>query len=236
MKYCYTLIIFSFHLGLFSQNLEAYFANADTFFKQYVVENKVCYKAIRQEPEALNHLLNAAKEIRVSVADAANYQAFWINTYNLLVVSGVVAKYPVASPLQIDGFFDAKKYSVAGASFTLNEIENNLLRANFPEEPRFHFALVCGALGCPPIINKVYDPKILIEQLQEQTRKALNNPNFIQVSENKISISPIFKWYKEDFERKGSIKEFINKYRKIALPNTGSFSYYEYNWQLNDVK
>lgn len=66
--------------------------------------------------------------------------------------------------------------------------------------------LVCGAIGCPPIINAAYKPETLENQLQQQTKKALNNPNFIKVEGKTVLVSEIFKWYKEDFVKKGKPK------------------------------
>lgn len=112
------------------------------------------------------------------------------------------------------GFFDKEKYNLGGVSITLNDIENKLLRAQF-NDACFHFLLVWGAIGCPPIINSAYKPETLENQLQQQTKKALNNPNFIKVEGNTVLVYEIFKWYKEDFVKKGQTEiDFINQYRK----------------------
>ncbi|WP_348647892.1 DUF547 domain-containing protein [Arenibacter sp. F20364] len=42
------------------------------------------------------------------------YQAFWINTYNLLVIKGIVDHYPVKSPLDVPSFFYKSTYSQNG--------------------------------------------------------------------------------------------------------------------------
>jgi hypothetical protein len=41
--------------------------------------------------------------------------------------------------------------------------------------------LVCGAIGCPPLINEAYLPNTLEAQLETQTKIALNE-NFIKVN------------------------------------------------------
>ena len=169
----------------------------------------------------------------MSVGDKTNYQAFWINAYNLSVIKGIVDNYPLKSPLDVKGFFDTTTYSIAGKSITLNDIENKMLRGNF-DEPRFHFVLVCGAQGCPPIISEAYRPAKLESQLQTQTVKALNNASFIKVSEGKVMLSEIFKWYKVDFvsDNRNEI-DFLNDYRKVKIPSNSEISYYSYNWNLN---
>ncbi|PHN95413.1 DUF547 domain-containing protein [Maribacter sp. 6B07] len=235
-----TIIPFLFILfavnNITAQDLTTFFSKSDSFFKANVVNGKVKYAAIKNDPKSLNAVLEIAKSISVSKSDAIQYQAFWINAYNLLVIDGIVNNYPLKSPLDVPGFFDKTKHEVGGKSITLNGIENNLLRAEFPSEARFHFVLVCAGLGCPPIINTAYKPATLNSQLQKQTVLALNNPNFIKVNKNKVQISQLFEWYKGDFEQKGSTVDFINTYRKEQLPERAKVSYYPYDWSLNETK
>lgn len=231
-----TVFLF-FFIGVKAQDLNSYFSNTDSFLKENVKSGRVNYKAIKSNPDALASLLDNAKAISVAKTDAKNYQAFWINTYNLLVIDGIVKNYPLKSPLDVAGFFDKKKHAVGGENITLNNIENKLLRANFSKDPRFHFVLVCAGLGCPPIIAKAYKPSTLNSQLSTQTKKALNDDNFIRVNKNKVKVSQIFEWYKGDFEQNGSdLVDFINTYRTEKLPDNSKVSYYTYDWTLNEVK
>lgn len=227
----FLLTFFSVTSGI-SQQVSTFFDEADSFFSTYISDGKVDYKAISQNPEALSSVLNLAKDISVITSEAKTYQAFWINAYNLSVIKGIIDNYPIKSPLDKKGFFDTTTYELGGTKITLNDIENKKLRTNF-SEPRFHFVLVCGAKGCPPIITTAYTPSNLEKLLQQQTVKALNNPNFIQVKGNKVAFSEIFKWYKEDFVKDGNEIDFLNKYRKEKVPTNSKISYYSYDWQLN---
>ena len=138
--------------------------------------------------------------------------------------------------MDIKGFFDKTTRTVGGKEIVLNDIENKLLRAKFPKEPRFHFVLVCAGLGCPPIIAEAYTPEKLESQLQRQTEIAVNNPNFIKVKGNKLQLSQIFEWYKGDFTQDGNEIEYLNKYRKEAISAKAKISYYPYDWNLNETK
>ena len=232
------VVIFFCAVGtVFSQSTSDFFAETDAFLKSHVKDGTVDYKAIKENPNDLNALVEMAKGITVSKDDAEEYQAFWINGYNILVIKGIVENYPLKSPLDVKGFFDKKKCNIGGEDITLNDIENELLRKNFPNEPRFHFVLVCGGLGCPPIINEAYKPDMLDAQLQKQTKRALNDPEFIRVNKNKAKISQIFEWYTGDFTQNGrTLVDFINVYRTEKLPENTKTSYYPYDWTLNDVK
>lgn len=219
------------------QDLNDFFEKADVFLKMHVTDGKVDYHSIKKNPKTLNALLEMTKGMEVSKDQAKEYQAFWINGYNLLVIQGIVRHYPVKSPLDIPGFFDREAHEIGGERITLNAIENKLLRGNFPNEPRFHFVLVCAGLGCPPIIDSAYRPSLLGSQLQEQTKKALNDPNFIRLEGKKVRVSQIFEWYREDFVKNGqSLLDFINGYRAQKLPENTKVSYYPYDWTLNDLK
>lgn len=237
MKKTSLLIFFILSISLgYAQSTSDFFSKSDAFFKDNVKNGRVTYKAIKENPAALNELLTMAKAISVSKENAAEYQAFWINGYNLLVIDGIIKNYPIKSPLDKLGFFDKNKNEIGGTSITLNDIENKLLRKNFPKEPRFHFVLVCGGLGCPPIINAAYKPATLDAQLEKQTMLALNDANFIQVNKNKVKISQIFEWYKGDFEHDGKVVDFINKYKSEKLSDKAKVSYYPYDWTLNEAK
>ncbi len=221
----------------YGQTKAEFFSKADTFFKTYIKQGRVAYSTIKQDSGALDELISMAEGISVSKSDSKEYQAFWINGYNLSVIKGIVDNYPIKSPLDKAGFFDAIKYNIGGHSITLNDIENKLLRANFPNEARFHFVLVCAGLGCPPIIDQAYLPSSLEVQLQKQTQLALNNPEFIKLNKNKVGLSQIFEWYKGDFTQGGkSLVDFVNLYRNEKLPEKAKTYFYSYDWTLNESK
>jgi len=222
-----------------SQEISSFFTKSDVFFKENIVDGRVDYKKIKTSPTQLNELVMLASKVEVLKTKSNQYRAFWINAYNVTVIKSVIKEYPIKSPLDISGFFDKKTHEIAGKQITLNDIENKLLRAQFNNDPRFHFVLVCAGLGCPPLINEVYLPKTLEAQLDKQTTLALNNPDFIKANnkKNKVQISQIFEWYTSDFTTNNkSLIDFINTYRREEIPNTNKLSYYIYDWNLNETE
>ena len=221
----------------FGQPTDEFFKKADSFFQAYVKDGRVAYADIKAQPADLNELLALAKSIRVSSDDAATYQAFWVNAYNLAVIQGIVNNYPINSPLDTPGFFDKITYALGGEQITLNDIENKRLRAVFPQESRFHFVLVCAGLGCPPIIPSAYKPSTLDTQLQQQTTLALNNPEFVRVKGKKVLLSQIFEWYTGDFTQGGKdLIGYVNQFRTEKLNPKAKVGYYPYDWALNEIK
>lgn len=217
-----------------SQDINMFFEKADVFFKKNVVNGKVTYSNIKESPKELNELMVLAKTISVSKGNKNTYQAFWINAYNLSVIKGIIDNYPTNSPLDNPGFFDKTTYSLAGKTITLNAIEHKLLRAQF-KDARFHFVLVCGAVGCPPLISKAYLPSTLDKQLTKQTKIALNGSFLrVNVKKKRVEASQIMEWYKGDFTMNGiSEIDFINTYRTEKIPNNFKLRYFQYNWNLN---
>ncbi|PSR02895.1 MAG: DUF547 domain-containing protein [Bacteroidetes bacterium SW_11_45_7] len=219
--------------------LEAWFQKTDQFLKKYVDDGLIRYRAISENPSELMQLTHAIENVDLSKKDVATRKAFWINAYNLTVIDAVMTNYPVSSPLDIDGFFAEEKHKMAGEWVTLDEIEKKKLVDELNEE-RVHFVLVCAAKGCPPIMKGAYMPEKIDQQLEEQTRAALNNPDFIRVDHNKekVALSKIFQWYKKDFTQEAnSLRDYVSSYRNESpLPSNYRITYYEYDWSLNAKK
>lgn len=230
MKKSNSLLIIAilFSIASFAQE-NIFFDKTDAFLKKYVSDNKVDYAAIKKNPTELDEIIKIIATYELTKDENTN-KAFLINAYNLLVIKGVSVKFPIKSPLDIPGFFDKITYTISSKKVTLNDIENKMLRAKY-DDARLHFVLVCGANGCPPILPEAYLPKTLDAKLDQQTTKALNNPNFIKVMGDKIQLSQLFEWYKEDFKNKEI--EFINSFRENKLNPKSKFSYYPYDWSLN---
>ncbi|WP_282041386.1 DUF547 domain-containing protein [Winogradskyella flava] len=234
MKRHLYLITFLFSLAISAQDLDTFFSKTNTFLGTHVKNGKVDYKTIHKDQSDLDEILKIAEKISIKASDGNSYQAFWINAYNVSVIKGIVDNYPTNSPLDNTAFFDKTTYNLGGKSITLNDVEHKLLRAKF-KDARFHFVLVCGAIGCPPLINEAYMPNTLDEQLETQTKKALNG-SFLRVNEKKkkVEVSEIMKWYEDDFTMNGMTKiDFINKYRTEQIPDNYKLSYFSYNWTLN---
>jgi len=230
MKNFLNLLIFTVLIGSTANAQETSFLSKfDAFFKKYVSDSKVNYDAIKNNPSELDEIIKLIATYELTKDENTN-KAFLINAYNLLVIKGVSVKFPIKSPLDIPGFFDKITYTIASKKVTLNDIENKMLRAKY-DDARLHFVLVCGANGCPPILPEAYLAKTLDDKLDQQTTKALNNPNFIKITGDKIQLSQIFEWYKEDFKNKEI--EFINSFRENKLNPKSKFSYYPYDWSLN---
>ncbi len=212
-------------------NFDDFFDRTDGFLAEHVSFGRVDYQSINvSELDSLVSFLGTAD---FENEDLDTKKAFLINTYNLLVIKQVVDNYPINSPMAVDGFFKSNEYQVGGKAMTLNYLENDLMRAKYPD-PRYHFVLVCGAIDCPPIDNKAFRPESLETHLETRTANALNNESFVFEEEGKVYLSQIFEWYSVDFG--GNTKEvlnYINGYRTVPFETTKT-TFYDYDWTLNE--
>lgn len=217
----------------------------DQVLQKYVdSQGRVNYAGLKSNPGTLESYLDLLAVNAPS--DKATFQtglAFWINAYNALTIKGVLDHYPVTSVRKIklfNGFFSRIKFQVGGRSYTLDNIEHDIIRYEFGD-PRIHFALVCASLGCPILENRVFVAETLEERLDKATANFINNPEKVRLNrENRVLyLSQIFEWYTEDFEdTHDNVINFVAEY----LPEADAtflkaqeiqIQYLQYDWRLN---
>ncbi len=228
------------------------FSKWDGLLKKYVAEktingvklNAVDYQKLVKDP-AYTSLIHALK--KASLADLKTSKerlAFWINVYNVMAVKMVLDHYPVKSIKDAGSFFQAvwKKEvgTVGGKKRTLNEIEHEILRKL--GEPRIHVAIVCASVSCPDLRKEAYTAKDLDAQLDDQMRQFLANreKGLRTDSSQRVYLSSIFKWFKEDFAPKGGVMKFITPFAPKSIQGTlksgnPRISYLDYDWGLNEL-
>lgn len=213
-----------------------FFADTDAFLKKHVASGMVDYETIKAQPAELEALVKTIGSYSPASGDAG--KAFWLNAYNILVIKNVVDHYPIAKPLDVPGFFDKITFKIAGSTMTLSDIENKKIRPTY-KDARVHFALVCAAKSCPPLMAGAFMPTKVESQLETLTKTAMNSTSFIKVNAaNKtVELSQILEWYKDDFLAVTKTQlAYVNKYRTTAIPSDYKVSFYTYNWALNVKK
>lgn len=196
-------------------------------------EGNVNYKAFKNDPTDLvtylELLSNNAPDNSWSKSEKL---AYWINAYNAFTVKLIIDKYPVKSIKDIRGPWDIRFIELGGKSYTLNHIEHEILRKM--NEPRIHFAIVCASVSCPKLQNQAFEPSTLETQLSYATKGFLADPERNNLTENRIKISRIFKWFAKDFKKEGSLIDFLNEYSEITISQDAKKSFKVYDWNLNE--
>ncbi|WP_447965133.1 DUF547 domain-containing protein [Nitrospira sp. Ecomares 2.1] len=253
-RYLVSVFLISGFLG-FGQTVQANeFLNWDALLKKYVASKTiegitlyaVNYQALGHDPLYRRVIADLEKAPVEGFSTQEEKLAFWINAYNIMAVKMVLDHYPLKSIKDAGGLFSSvwklNVGTVRGKARTLNEIEHDILRKM--GEPRIHVAIVCASLSCPDIRPEAYTSERLHEQLDDQMKAFLANPNKglqVEESNHRLYLSSIFKWFAEDFESKGGVRPFLAMYvpeRVSAYLKNETFRlrYLDYNWNLNAFK
>jgi len=229
----------------------------------------VNYRKLKAEPQKLRAFIIELENLDRKDFDKWSDNekiAFWLNAYNALTLKAIIDNYPIKSSFfksriypknsirQIAGVWDKIKFKVMGQNLTLGHIEHKILRVKF-DEPGIHMAMVCAALGCPPLRNEPYIGDKLHEQLNDQARRFLVNPKKFKISrtDSRIYLSPIFKWFAVDFIKKHTPEKSIGRHNKeqsavlnfiasyldkvqkdYVLAGKYKIKYLKYDWSLNE--
>ena len=173
--------------------------------------------------------------------------AFLINTYNAYTIFWVSQHHETIDSIKdLGSLFKSpwkhKRFSLFGNVISLDFIEHKLIREQGRfDEPRIHMAVNCASISCPALRPGAYQPSRLEDQLHDSTVRFLTDNSRNHLTGGTLFISPIFKWYKADFQKKsGSVLKWIMGYssalsKKFNLDNRQNIiiKYTDYDWSLN---
>lgn len=219
-------------------------AKFDAVLKEFVSEDgQVSYGKLandRTEFDAYIKMLESNHPDNSWTKDAQ--LAFWINAYNAFTIKLIIDNYPVKSIKELGGkiykvntAWDIRFVNIGDETYDLNNIEHAIIRKQF-NEPRIHFAINCASESCPNLRNEAYTAAKLDAQLEEQTKKFINDKSKNKITNSSAQLSKIFSWFKGDFTKGGkSLIEFINRYADVKIDAKADISHLDYSWELNGV-
>ncbi len=179
----------------------------------------------------------------------AHKLAYYLNAYNAIMLK----KWLNEGAAQADGnesvgwltwFFQG--WALNGTSRSMDTIEQDIIRPRF-REPRIHFALVCGAMDCPPLLNEPFEAATLDAQLESLGRRWFTQPDALRVEEDgTVVMTPLLSggWYLKDFKawggKAGVIRRFVPEDSPLYAPaleaaEAGNIKHRSYDWTINDV-
>lgn len=203
--------------------------------KEYVnQQGLVNYSKMRrfrlQLNEAVEKIVNLAPEVYITWSQPEKI-AFWINTYNICTLKGIIDNYPIKpsrfmllfypsnSVMHIQGLRDKTYFMIMGIQYTLQEIERDILLGRF-EEPRACFAISYGTMGSAPLRTEPYVGKVLEKQLEEQAKNCFAHPDAFRIDQaNKVVyLSPIFKmysWFEEALLKRYGTNQLFRRHQPV---------------------
>lgn len=210
--------------------------------KKHVIHANVNYDGFKKEEKQLDEYLALLGRVDARSLSRNSRFAFYINAYNAFTIKLVLTRYPgINSIKEIGGFF-SNPWSInfiplQGKTVSLDHIEHDILRPEF-KDPRIQFAINCAAKSSPALLDRPYEGDTLETQLDEQTKKFINDKKFNFLKGDTLFISKIFKWFEADFSdnpiffirthAQGELKEKL-----LASEGKMTIRYLNYDWSLN---
>ncbi len=236
---------------------EAYAANADSahfdhsafdvLLKKHVNGNGgVDYRALKNDADALHAYVASLATAPFNEMGRDEKLAFLINAYNAftlnLIVEWLDKDIDSIRGIPADKRWDDVRWEVAGNTWSLSQLEHEQIRPKF-QEPNIHFALVCAAVGCPPLRAEAYTAAHLEEQLADQARVVhRNGSRWFQLApvNDTLQLTSLYEWYGGDFEQiEKSILDYAARYAPelAELLHSGkrpTIKWLDYDWSLNN--
>lgn len=213
-------------------------------------------QAVKNQEDPQPYIKGLAKyteeALTIGLGNDTEKQVFWINVYNAFI------QYKLKQDTsQFDNrrkFFKKRDIVVAGKALSFDDIEHGILRRSkvkwaggylqkwFPSDFeqkhrveqldwRIHFALNCGAAGCPAV--DFYRVEALDKQLENGVNLFLMFESEYDSTNNVIVLPKLFSWYRKDFGGKKGIYKLLEKREYIPQGSTPKLKYSVYDWRLS---
>lgn len=245
-----------------AQGFDHAYAGWDALLKKHVrwlpdqKQSRVAYAGLLADRAALQSAL--AQLSAVTPAAFASFtrpqqMAFLINAYNAFTVELILTAYPKVKSIKDLGSFVTspwKKpfFTLLGEQRHLDWIEHDQLRPKY-NEPRVHTAIVCASIGCPALRTEAFTSDKLEEQLEDGMRRFLGDATRNRAGLDKLEVSSIFKWFREDFEKgHQGFQKVEDVFARYAPQLSGDRAvqeqlkarklkpeFLDYDWSLNDA-
>lgn len=221
--------------------------------QEHVQGIAVDYIGIAEDTRLDNYLAQIAATDPASLPNRDARLALWINAYNAYTlqlvasVPGITSIREIKAPGQRGDPNSNKPWDqafavVGGTAYTLNQIENEIIRPRFGDH-RIHYALVCAAFSCPSLRREAYVAEKLDAQLDEQGHDFLQHRNTFDARRRTAGLSQILNWYGIDFgdDQAAQLRTLAEHVSDPAVanslrnePHRWSVSYLDYDWSLNN--
>lgn len=229
----------------------------DNLLHKYVVNGLVDYENLTKDKSLEKYIETISKFDPTTLTNKNDKLAFWINAYNAYTLKVILDSYPISSinDLHFGGriighilkttVWDKEFVIINNKKITLNHIEHDIIRPKF-KDPRIHFALVCGAMSCPPLRNEAYTGNKLDAQLNDQGKSFFANQfhNSFDEKNHVVHLSKILDWYGDDFGDSNAqilsrIKSFLPERIAESINDNiikWQIDFKSYDWDLNKIK
>ena len=207
--------------------------------------NRVAYAALKAnqaDRAALDTYIAQYADLDFGALSPDEQFAAWANLYNAVTVRYIVEEYPLSTikPWYSRGPWKKIKVIADGEEISLDGIEHGVLRQQWADDPRLHYAINCASYGCPNLRVEPWQAETLNADLDEAARDYINHPRGVSVLKNGLRVSSIYDWFEADFG--GSEEAVIAHLLSYAGPALAEeiranpdIRDHDYDWSLNDT-
>ncbi len=200
-------------------------------------KGNVSYKAFKKDEAKLDKYLSFLNKTSPNKNWSTNKQkAFWINVYNAYTIKLILENYPLKSIIDIN--YNGKTawkipfVKVGGKAYTLDFVEHEILRKKL-FDPRIHVGVNCASVSCPKLLNSAFTEKNIEDKLNQLMKEFINDATKNIISKKKVYLSKIFEWFINDFNKNGTLIDYLNIYSNKKITADTEVNYLKYNWLLN---
>ncbi len=249
-------------IGAGAQSFDHGYAAWEALLKKHVrwlpdqKQSRVAYAGMAADRAALKAVLSDLSAVTPPAFGAftrPQQMAFLINAYNAFTIELVLTEYPKLKSIKDVTLFGSpwKKpfFTLLGEPHHLDWIEHEQLRPRY-SEPRIHTAIVCASIGCPALRPEAFTSDRLEAQLEDGMRRFLGDATRNRASLDKLEVSSIFKWFREDFEKGHQgfqkVEDVFARYAPLLSSDPAvqaqlkarklKAEFLDYDWSLNDAR
>lgn len=164
---------------------------------------KIAYAAVEQQGKTfMASYMAYLSNVPVSQLSQADQRAFWLNTHNMMVVDAMVGSRLRRNMKSARGTYDApgkmwteKRITVEGVELSIQDVEKDIILANFSDNPNVIFGLYQGTSGSPGFPKDGFTAANLDAELEAAGRDYLGSRNGVKIRRSKAQIPAIVDWY-----------------------------------------
>ena len=164
----------------------------------------VDYAGLAGDAAKLDQYLAAVRRAPLDKLGRNERLALLINAHNAFTLKLILehwndGKLQSIKEIPAQQRWDAVRWNVGGYTWSLNQIEHEQVRPKF-REPRIHFALVCAAVGCPPLRSEAYTGARLDEQLADQAKYVHTHDRWFRYERgaDSVALTRLYDWFGDD--------------------------------------
>lgn len=180
------------------------------FTKAFALEQrgrmKVSYAAVSQQGEAfMTQYKRYLSAVPVSSLSRDDQLAYWLNTRNMLVIDAMTSSSSRrrmstqrGTPTEPGKMWTESRITVEGVEMSIQDIEQNIILANFSDNPNVIFGMYQGTSGGPAFNGTGFTGANIDAELEAVARDYVNSKNGLKISRKKAELPAIVGWYQND--------------------------------------